>query len=102
MATFTRRHTVAFLASAVVHLAAATCFVWPAGRLPADIIPPTAASEPGPVAFPTVSRALAAPHVEEEVTWPMGAGMTAGLVTHVWQSTLFALAVGAMTLAFRR
>src|SRR5262245_18120681 len=106
MPTFSRTRTAALLVSAVVHVAAASLFVWPAGRLlevgPADVAPSTVASDPAPAPFPIAARVAAEPHVEAVKLPARAASAISGLATHVWQSMLFALAVGATTLAFRR
>lgn len=106
MATFSSRSSAAFLISAVVHVVAASFFVWPAERLlevgPADITAPTP-SDPATAAFSTTQPFAVAPQVEPVDSLASAAvSAVSGLVTHIWQSTLFALAVGAMTLAFRR
>jgi beta-lactamase regulating signal transducer with metallopeptidase domain len=105
MTMFSRRRTVALLTSAVVHLAAGIVLVWPAGRLLEVGLPsatPTVTSGAAMTVFPVATGASAPPYAEAVSRSGGAVSALAAIVTHVWESTLFALAVAAMTLVFRR
>lgn len=98
-----RKHAIAFLASALLHLGAASLFVWPRPHWTPSALPPAVVAESpsdesprGPMWAGTTDAAGDILALTSRVAGPTLSGLT----NHLWQSTWFAAVIGLLALVF--